>query len=426
MTATPVKIAILGAGISGLTCAWYLKRRFGDKVSLHIYEKQNRVGGWIRTERIDDFLFEWGPRAFRASDCAEVLSLAQELGLELKEADPIASKRYLLHQGKLEPIPSSFLDLWRSPLSSGLLSALGRDLCASRSKVQDESVFSFFSRRFSSQLAEQFVDPLIKGIYAGNPHQLSMRSCFPYLWDMEQKHRSLILGAFSQSRGQKGLITLKEGLGILPNTLAKALEPNLNLQADIRKIVFNNENVNLQFKNRAESFDYLISAVPAHALAKLIPELATQLEQIPFKSLSVVHLGYKAAVNPYQGFGYLVPSKEKQDILGVIFDSSAFPDPNRAETRLTVMLDKVDDSDALIASSLKYIHKHLGIETRPAVAHAYTAHQAIPQYPVGFHALLQTIQKVKDRRLFLIGPSFNGPSVNQSIKQAKELALTIV
>jgi protoporphyrinogen/coproporphyrinogen III oxidase len=396
------RIAILGGGISGLSCAYYLKKNYGDAIDLTIFEKEERLGGWIQTRNVDGFLFESGPRSIRLQDGEETLALIHDLGLDdqLLFASKAAKNRYLLWNGKLEKILSF-------PLMRGVLPGILNDLFASKGDLEDESVHAFFSRRFSSLIADRFIDPLIKGIYAGDSKQLSIKACFPQL----MRDRSLILGGLfgSFKRKKRGIVTLKGGLGGLISKLGEILRKEIRLGVKI---------------NSLEGFDKIISTLPAHALADLLPEsrLQKQLRSIPFATAGVVHLGFRKQVHEYQGFGYLVPSSEKEKILGVIFDSSVFPEQSPNTTRLTVMIG--GDQENLEEIAKDALKRHLGISEEPDVCSSYTASRAIPQYPVGFLSLLGEIEEERRKypHLFLLGTSFHGVSVNKAIASAKKLS----
>lgn len=396
------RFAILGAGISGLSSAYYLKKKYGSSIDLTLFEKEERVGGWIRTRNVEGFLFEGGARSIRLQDGEATLDLIRDLGLEdqLLFASKAAKNRYLLFNGKLEKILSL-------PLMKGILPGLLNDLFASKSTLEDESVYAFFSRRFSPLIADRFIDPLIKGIYAGDPKRLSIKACFPQI-----KDRSLILGGLvgAFKKKKRGIVTLRGGMEELTRSLRIVLKDEIKF--GITPVL--------------KEFDHVISALPSYALAEFFPETHFQklLNSIPFATVGVVHLGYRKQVHQYQGFGYLVPSSEKEEILGVIFDSSVFPEqnPHPEATRLTVMIGGEHENLEEIAKNA--LKRHLGISAEPDVCFSSKATQAIPQYPIGFPSLLDEINKEKENypNLYLLGTSFHGVSVNKAIASAKKLS----
>lgn len=409
------KIAILGAGISGLTAAFELKKK---GIDFTLFEKENRPGGWIKTSFHQGALFEWGPRSLRLTDADATLNLIDEVGLthEIIYASPHAKTRYILNKGKLKPVRLL-----------PLVFQLARDLFVSKSTHEDESVYDFFSRRFSPYIADHYVDPLVKGIYAGDAKALSMRSAFPKIWDMEKDSRSLLLGMLKQPRAkQTGIITLKNGLESL--VCALSLRVEIQLKSEVQKLEFERGKVQIHLNDGMQEFDHVISTLPSYTLAKALPQssLSEQLFKIPFASVGVVHLGYSKQVNPYKGFGYLVPTLEKEEILGVVFDSAVFPEQNGHpdQTRLTVMMSP---SASLKEVATKTVAKHLQIQAAPDIIESYVAKHAIPQYPVGFHKLLDEIKNANQvfPQLSLLGTSFHGVSVNQAIAGAVDLVSAI-
>lgn len=397
------KIAILGAGITGLSLAWFLKKQ---GVSVTLFEKESRPGGWVRTANHQDNIFEWGPRSLRAHDAEATLSLIEELGLseDILYSSPESKTRYILRNGKLEKLGFTLK----------LIPGIVRDLISTRSDMPDESVHEFFARRFSTYIADQYVDPLIKGIYGGDSKQVSIRACFPKLWEMEQNSRSLIIAGMFQKSTSKKILTLKNGMESLVTALADRLKIEIVLNTEVLEI-------------KELPFDHVISTLPAYRLASILPKstLAELLNAIPFATLGVVHLGYRDAVNPYQGFGYLVPSQEKEAVLGTVFDSSAFPQQNQAlKTRLTVMIGGSHSDPELKSLAIKAAKQHLGITALPDVIESFTAKRAIPQYPVGFPQILDQIQEAKKEfpHLSLLGTSFSGVSINQCIASAKQFS----
>ena len=224
------KIVVLGAGISGLAVGWFLKQKFGNQIELSILEKKGRVGGWIHTLHKEGFLFEMGPRGFSPrGKGGSTLSLIKEIGLEsaLIASDKGAATRYISEGGRLQPFSMSFL------LRKGILGAALHDLFTPRATVDDETITSFIERRFNRRLAEGLMDPLTKGIYGGNAQKLSVRSCFPSLWNHEQQKGSVVRGFLTQDKQKKppaALYSFKEGMETLPQRLAEKLEDHLILK----------------------------------------------------------------------------------------------------------------------------------------------------------------------------------------------------
>lgn len=442
---------IIGAGISGLALGWFLKRRFSDALSLTILESADRCGGWIRTRQQDGFLFEEGPRSCRVTaEGVTTIRLAEELGI----ADKVimgsieAKKRYLYVDGKLHPVPNHLLAFMRSPLMKGVLSSLWKEWREEPSSLTDESIADFVGRRFGGKIADNFVDPLVSGIYAGDMHKLSVRSCFPKWYEQEQQHGSLLKGALKSAFASKpetkiskqgSIFSFKQGMETLTAALYDRLKGYVRLGCPACEIRIRQEciEVKLSTGDILEG-EHVYIATPAQAAARLVeqeaPLIAQEMAQTPYATIAAVNMGWKNDVLPYQGFGYLVPFNQHQEILGTVFDSSVFPEQNKGpQTRLTIMIGGIRHPKAmhgttheLQAIAGKAVFRHLGISAEPDVSHVSFARHAIPQYEVGHHARLQRIEKELQQifsfRLKLLGSAWRGVAVNDCISEAQAMA----
>lgn len=409
------KVIILGAGISGLATAWYLRQKFGKAIDLTIIEQSDRVGGWIKTIQEGEFLFEQGPRGIRSNNKGKIThNLIVSLGLEkeLLFTNPKTHTRYLSLTGILRPL-SPILFLMRGGFR-GIL----KDLSTPATILEDETIASFFTRRFGSQIAENFMDPLVKGIFAGNIDQLSMRSCFPNQWDWEQTKGSLLRGLLATKRGKKeSLFTFKRGMETLPNALANQIDAKILLSTPITKI----ERSDHQFLiNETHVADNVISALPTHALAKLMG-LANPCN---YTTISTVSLGWKKPLLDKRGYGFLVPTKEKGDILGMTFDSDIFPEQGGGQTRLCVMIEGSQSKQALLNIALRNVAHYQKIQEAPDACSIHTAEQAIPQYLVGHHKRIDELNKSLPPNMVLVGSSLQGVGVNDCIASAEQVAAT--
>src|SRR5438093_13323872 len=184
------EVLIIGAGISGLACAWRL-RKLG--IDTEIVEAATRAGGVIRTEKINGYQLEWGPSSIQPAPAA--LKLIDEAGLwdDLLPPDPHAP-RFIYLNGRLRKFPFGPLTF------GGIARILTEPLIRSKSP-KDESVRDFIVRRFGAQLHNRLVGPLFTGIYATDPAQLSMAAVMPRMLEMERQYGSLtaaMLRSFSK------------------------------------------------------------------------------------------------------------------------------------------------------------------------------------------------------------------------------------
>jgi protoporphyrinogen/coproporphyrinogen III oxidase len=448
----PKHIVILGAGISGLSLAWFLKKRMGKKISVTLLEKSMRAGGWIHTIESRGFLFEQGPRSCRSQGTGiETLKLIEELGLQQQVivADSAARKRFLYHDQKLKPLPRGPLSFLLSPLTRGFLKTLWREWRVPPSSASDETIYDFVVRRLSPEIAEKLIDPLTSGIYAGDIRHLSIRSCYPMLYNLEQEEGSLLKGMLKKARQKEepqspfikairkhSLFSLKQGMETLTRELAKRLEYDILLNCEVKALHFFDDAIEVEADHgRIFRADHVFAALPAQALAPLIRPhhevLHEKIDEITHTSVAVVNLGWKDNVLKHKGFGYLIPSNQREEIMGVVWDSSVFPQHNQQpeETRLTVMIGGAHMSNFasyteqdFIDKALEAMSRHLQIDQKPDTISFKRAQNAIPQYHLGHADRVDWIHKqlpLLSHRMTLIGSSWHGVSINDCIAQSR-------
>lgn len=437
-------IVVLGGGISGLTAAYTLQQTYPD-ASIQLFEKEPRVGGWIQTIDNDQFLFEQGPHSLRGyGNGNAALDLIQELGLEseLIGASKEAATRYLYLHGKLFRMPGCLTQAFTSPLFWKAIPGLLRELYTAPG-TREESVYEFSKRRFGAHIANTFFDPLVSGIFAGDPQHLSMKACFPLMIEWEQQHGSIVRALFSKRKpagaphplaksiGRSGIFSFKHGLQQLVDALEKRLRGKI-VHQEVKQLKFDRGAITVVLEDRNIAADEVVSALPAHTLGKLVGN--TQLmSRLPFASVAVVNVGYRAQVLPYQGFGHLIPSHQHEQVLGVIWDSSVFKEQNRpGQTRLAVVIGGMRMRDFFdchsqadfVQMALEGIHKQLKMTAKPDFISCRIAKNAIPQYFVGHADWVKEVEayiKSLSPQLSLVGNSFYGISVNDCIVKARSL-----
>lgn len=376
--------AILGAGISGLSAAYYA---LGNTrmAPLVILEASNRVGGWIRSiKQSDGTIFETGPRVMRANTY-NVLNLIEELGLSskiipIKVNHPAAKNRYIYADNVLHCLPNNLKGIItkNTLLNRSLSSILWNDFKAKKILTDDESISSFVERRFGKDVSEKMIAPILCGICGGDIHKLSAKSFMTNLFEIEQKYGSVFMGfiqqKFSDILNNKNKIELKNtndtdtilhntpsilaqrakreawstwglegGFEQLPQTLAENIMKrgvNIKIKHKCEKIIFNKDCVELIINGKVEKYSSIISSLSAKSLANLIqeqhPKLSKELHSIPTVTMIVVNFQF-SNILPIEAFGVLIPPKEEIPILGIIFDSCALPQ----NSKMTVCINTV-------------------------------------------------------------------------------------
>lgn len=410
-------IIILGGGISGMTIAYDLAKH-QDRYQIKLIEKSDHLGGWIDTDTSTGFFFEKGPRVFRGSRSPHFLALTKEAGLhsELIESRKEGQSRYLWKEGKLRRLPILSWDLIKGVMNDWKKAPL---LC------EDESVWDFACRRFNKKVAEDIFDPMVTGIFGGDIKTLSVRSCFPLYKKMEEEHGSIIKGLLKREKF-KGphMFGFQRGMKSVIERLRELTPIPYHLDEEVTAVAAKGEKFEIKTSKGSYEADYLFSALPAPVIGKLlIPELA----HMPMEGAMIVNLGYAKNVLNKKGFGYLVSSQEKEDVMGVIFNSNSFPQYNRQpkETRLTVKLKNLNISENEARSqALKGIAKHLGITEKPDVSMVIRAPQVFPQFIMGHQDRMRALEKKLETlypHLKLAGNYLYGVGVNDCIARARSV-----
>ena len=441
------KILILGAGISGLSAAWYLSRT-GLPLEITILEKSPRAGGWLHTDHTTGFHFEKGPRTFKVDKCPSTMRLIAELGLKEEviwsEAKP--HHRYLWLAGELHRFPTNPLSFLFSPITKGFAKALLSEW-KQPVKIGDETVWEFVLRRFNYDVARLFFDPLVIGIFGGDIRKISVKACFPKLKSWEEKYGSVTKGFLAQRKEKRGqskysqdvegiplsaIFSFRGGIEQLTQSIASQIPATICYNTEAREIRVDKDKIVVKTEKEEFSADALFCALPVketgHLFEHLLPEMSREFSKIHSEGIAVVNVGYDANVLPVEGFGYLTPTYENEDILGVVFDSSVFSEHNRKnqETRLTIKIEDNGRSEEFyIDAALKGIRRHLGISMTPQAISFKRTHRAIPQYGVGHLEKMVELKsqfKAKLPNCHLVGNYLSGVSVDQCIATSKEAA----
>lgn len=290
-----------------------------------------------------------------------------------------------------------------------LLCAAVREWWVEKGSGEDESIESFASRRFGQKVARRLFDPLALGIYAGDISRLSIRSCFPTLWQFEREKGSVVRGMMKRKkRAPMELFSLEGGL----QTLIDALQRQLSIEVALNCCV---KGVGARVVTSRGDFagDLIVSALPAEEISRA---LGVELE-VPCRSLWVVHLGFSGKVLKRKGFGYLVPTEENERILGMVWDSEIFP--GGSETRLTAMIR--EESEAPVEDALDALRRHLGIEEKPEFISSHFALRAIPQFEVGHKEKIARFEETIARQfphVLLTGNYLDGASLEACVARS--------
>lgn len=407
-----MKIAIIGAGISGLTAA----RRLSPHADVTIFEARDRIGGNIRTDTVAGCRVEWGPNGFLDNEPA-TLELVDELGLRPRmiQARGEAETRYIWRAGKLRELPTSpvaFLLGDALPLFAKL--RIGLEPFSKKAPAHDESVFDFAKRHLGRGAAEILIDAFVTGIFAGDPKRLSVASAFPKLKALEDRYGSLIKGAKGRGPGPSGKLTsFDQGLEVLIDALAEGLDIRLGESLD--KI--------------PEGYDHVLCTVPAPRAAELVePALGDLMRRIPTAPVVVVANVFRAdQLSVPDAFGFLVPRGQGLRMLGTLYDSSIFEGRAPEGKRLfrTLVGGRRDpdilelSDDQLLELVARELRQVWGEFPDPETTHIVRHPLGICQYEIGHAQLLAQIEAACPAGLRLCGASYRGVALNACVKEAR-------
>ena len=448
MSSAPLTI-VVGAGISGLTCAYALKKS-GQNVLL--LEAGARPGGVIESVAENGFLFELGPQSF--SGTGPLFQLCEELGIadQLVEA-PHRAPRYIWLNSKFVPVPfspgaflSSSLLSWRTKFS-----ILTEVLRTSPPPDADESVATFVRAKFTQELLDRLVGPFISGIYAGDPEELSLRAAFPKIYEADKLSGSVVRGSIrlgknktaTQSARRPGLYSFQKGNATLTHALADSLGPEIRYNSEIdEEIARDGDHFVLKIVGvggeREIRADKLVLATPASVNADLLRLIAPAATfpsfDIEYAPVAVVSHGFhKSQVGAdLRGFGFLIPRTENIRTLGCVWNSSLFPGRAPADHVLItsfiggVRKPKIHRFSEQESVELvrREVGKILRISAEPVVERVTDYSSAIPQYNVGH---LQRLQAIRDSvgkvpGLWFTGNYWNGPAIGACVEHALSVA----
>ncbi|MBM7563821.1 protoporphyrinogen oxidase [Paenibacillus sacheonensis] len=470
------RFVVIGGGISGLSSAFYLLKEAelrGRKALVTVVDPSERIGGKIDTLRKQGFVIEKGPDSFLARKTA-IVDLAFDLGIqdELTGTNPAAKKTYILHRGKLHPmppglvlgVPTEIMPFAKTGLISwgGKLRAL-MDFVLPASKAEgDESVGEFLTRRVGPEVMERIAEPLLAGIYAGDLSKLSLQSTFPQFREAERRHGSLIRGTRANRR--KGaaapaapnrlpkhlqnsmFLTFKNGLATMLEALTDALA-GAESRFGLKAVAFRqNEPGDKQATAPYEVLmsdgeileaDGIVITAPAHDAADLLePHIPVDaLRAVNYVSVANVVMAFdKASFGmEFDGSGFVVPRSEGTTITACTWTSAKWlhssPDDKvllrcyvgRANDEEVVDLPDEDLKEAV----RRDIRNVLGITAEPIFTEITRLHRSMPQYPVGHvqaTAKLRAQLRSQLPGVWAAGAAFDGVGLPDCIRQGKESA----
>lgn len=443
-------VVVIGGGISGLSCALNIADRRPD-LDLRVLEASSRLGGTIHTDRTDGWICEAGPGAYIDRD-PSTRHLIERLGLtsEVVSAGNAVRKRYIRHDGALHLYPDSPAAI----AATNLLSEKGRKrmllapVRPALSEDDDWSVNEFARAHLGLEAAQMLLDPIVRGIYAGDARELSAASVLPQLVELARRGGRVCDALVGQGQGRVGkgsMVSLATGLGRLVEALESQLSDCIEFDRPVKSLTRRDESwwVDVGGESpeqiRADAVVFTPHGRTAQTcLGPLHAELPALLDAIPSPPVMVVNLGYAPGEiqHALDGFGYLVPSTEGGSILGMKWTTSIFP-TGRAPAGHVLLQVFIGGSrnpsigtlsaSELIEQARAEVAQTLGATAQPAHVRVFAHRSGIPQYTVGHAERVQRIEAALAELpgLYLGGTTLHGVGINACTTSAERLAADV-
>jgi protoporphyrinogen/coproporphyrinogen III oxidase len=462
MGPTKTDVIIIGEGITGLCAAYWMKKR-GIKVT--VLAKDNEVGGTMKSVLDQGFLYETGANtALETTPLFKELITELNLKTEFTYANPEGKNRYILRDGVLLSMPlgpGSFIST--KLFSSAAKLRVMKEPFIGRAE-KEESIAEFVERRLGREFLDYAIDPFVAGVFAGKPEQLSVRSAFPKLYALEEKYGGLVKGMIKGAKERKQraekakdraeTFSFVSGMQKLPEAIGASLGNSVIFNAKVTNIrnltTMRNEPVNepdarrylieyLHHDKEAEiEADHVVFAVPAYDASPIIKSLSREtahiLSSIYYSPIISIFLGVRREDigRRLDGFGFLIPSKEKRKILGCLWNSCLFD--NRAPAGMVALnafiggsrqpeLTTMND-ERVIQTTLDELKSIMQLSGKPVYLHLTRWQKSIPQYEVGYQHKMNAVTRFEESQpgIVLAGNYRGGISVGDCVQNAHEIA----
>jgi len=446
------KIVILGAGISGLSTAYLLDK---DGFDVTVLEKNSEVGGSMESIWEDGFMFDRGPNS-GLETTPLIGTMVEDLGLQdqLMYASKEGNRRYILRNDQLHPLPMNPIAFIKTRLFSPIakLRLFIEPLIGKSNDGYYQSISEFVTRRLGKEFLDYAINPFVAGVYAGNPEELSVKSAFPKLYALEEEYGGLIIGTIKSIRKRKQraekskqsarMFSFKDGMQVLPKTIANKLGDRVITSSEVTALKKNGEGYSVTYNHNELSktidCDILVSTLPAYVGSDLFKELdeklSNHLSQIYYPPVLVMFLGYNKTdiAQPLDGFGFLIPAKEKKSFLGAIWSSVIFQNRSQADKAVFTLfvggarnpeVGNIDKQE-LIRKVKDEFHMLMKITAQPTYESYRYWSKAIPQYNIGYieHENYFDEFEKRNKGIILGGNYRGGISVGDCIKNSEVLS----
>ncbi len=468
------KVVIIGAGISGLSTAYFLKVDSAEDLDITIIEKKSTLGGNINTQKFDGYLVEGGPDSF-LSEKPWAMALCKRIGLteELLPTNAEHQKTYIYSKKKLHPMPEGLILMIPTkvmPLAySSLLSLRGKIrmglelFIPRRRSTSDESFGHFVKRRLGREALNKIAEPFIAGVHGGDPDKMSIKASFPKFVQMEEEHGSLIKGMIKRMASFKKMsegrresdkdgvkirttmfMSLRGGMSTMVDTLlTKIKDVEIKTETTVTDIAISNNGYTISLEGEDSiSADSVVICTPAYSASTIFRSLNRALHEklltIPYTSTSTISMSFKRSQikNSIDGFGFVVPKSEGKRIIGSTWSSIKWegraPDDElllRCFVGGALHEDLLEGTDeevmTMVLEDLKSI---MDIEGEPVMRRMFRYKKAMPQYTIGHTERVEGIEHELHSYsgLFVTGSAYHGIGISDTVREAEDTAKKVL
>lgn len=448
------EVIIIGAGLTGLSLAYFLKKAGKDVL---VVEKERTCGGVINTKSEDGFTYETGPST-GVLGTIELVELLEDLADEcqLQTANKSAEKRYIWKKKRWYALPNGLLSAVGTPLFTWYdkFRILGEPF-RPKGGCPDEPLSELVVRRLGRSFLDYAVDPFLSGVYAGDPSKLITRFAMPKLYALENNYGGFIRGAIAKRKEMKldvdysrqkkvtrEVFSVDGGLKQLIHALEKAIGKE-HIRLGCKQVVVATKKLGFELVYQNEQDETIqihatniVSTVGALSVQKIFPfidyEKLQSIVNTTYAPVIQIAVGYKQWDGiALDAFGGLISSKEDRKILGVLFPSAIFP--NRAPeggALLSVFMGGMKRSNLLelsdkeiIAILLDELKLTMKVSREPDLIRIHRYKNAIAQYDIKTEKRLQAICEIESTYpgLYIAGSFRDGIGMADRVKQAKSL-----
>jgi len=433
---TKKKIGIVGAGIAGLAAAHFLTKN-GHTVK--VFEASNRIGGSIHSLKKEGYTLEYGPNTVLLNTKGmRELILSAGLWDKITFSNTEAAKqRFIVKDGKFNAVPTSPISFITNSLLtlSDKLRLLKEPFIAPFKATDNPSIGDFAKKRFGENFYYHFIQPFVTGIYAGDADKIAVKHGMKLLWNAEQNGGSLFKGFMMHMKAAKKeaalfvkpipknkMFSFEGGLITLCNHLAKDIDISLNHTPTSAEL---------------DDYDKVIFTGKAKSINQYIDQelLKTQLNNVPYSSVSVMHLGFDKGQIPDlpKAFGSLTLADTNHHFLGLLFSSQIFkhvaPD---GKVLLTAIIGGARNPGLVEDPKIRQkimedLRALLHITGEPSFYEYTVWPDAIPQYHMNHQELLDEVKKFEQANpKFHFASNFvMGVSVGDCVQKVYDLSMKL-